>query len=107
MSRCGWSGVTILWRKKWKIRAPGSEFARPLITDKRIYYGATDNRVYGVKRRSGHRVWVTDVEGRAIRPLELLQVSAPPDVRFIGPRGSRTMDLVVVLPDSGRSIGSK
>jgi hypothetical protein len=100
--RCG--SCRKVWRKKWRIRAPGSEFARPLITDKRIYYGATDNQVYGVKRGSGHRVWATDVGGRVIRPLELLQVSAPPDVRFIGPRGSRTMDLVLVVPGSGDSI---
>jgi len=92
------------WRKKWRVRAPGSEFARPLVTDKRVYYGATDNRVYGVKRRNGHRVWATDVGGRVIRPLELLRVTAPPDVRYIGKRGSRMMELVLVVPDSGDSI---
>jgi len=92
------------WRKKWKVRAPGSEFARPLVTDKRVYYGATDNRVYSVKRKNGHRVWATDVGGRVIRPLELLRVPAPPDVRYIGKRGSRMMDLVLVVPDSGDSI---
>lgn len=100
--RCG--SCRKVWRKKWKVRAPGSEFARPLITDKRVYYGATDNRVYSVKRRNGHRIWATDVGGRVIRPLELVQISAPPDVRFIGPRGSRTMNLVLVLPDNGDSI---
>lgn len=100
--RCG--SCRKVWRKKWKIRAPGSQFARPLITGKRIYYGATDNQVYGVKRKSGHRVWATDVGGRVIRPLELLRVSAPPDVRYAGRRGSRMMDLVLVVPDSGDSI---
>lgn len=92
------------WRKKWKVRAPGSQFARPLVTDKRVYYGATDNRVYSVKRRNGHRVWATDVGGRVIRPLELLTVPAPPDAKYVGKRGSRMMDLVLVLPDSGVSI---
>ena len=92
------------WRKKWKVRVPGSEFARPLVTDKRVYYGTTDNRVYSVKRRNGHRVWATDVGGRVIRPLALLRVPAPPDVRFVGPRGSRLMDLVLVVPGSGDSI---
>lgn len=100
--RCG--SCRKVWKKKWRVRAPGSQFARPLITDKRVYYGATDNQVYGVKRGNGHRVWATDVGGRVIRPLEVLRVSAPPDVRFIGPRGSRTMDLVLVVPDSGDSI---
>jgi len=92
------------WRKKWKVRVPGSEFARPLVTHKRVYYGATDNRVYSVKRRNGHRVWATDVGGRVIRPLALLRIPAPPEALFIGPRGSRMMDLVLIVPDSGDSI---
>lgn len=92
------------WRKKWRVRAPGSAFARPLVTRKRVYYGATDNQVYSVKRRNGHRVWATDVGGRVLRPLELLRITAPPETLYIGPRGSRMMDLVLVVPDSGETI---
>jgi hypothetical protein len=92
------------WRKKWKVRAPGSDFARPLVTDKRVYYGTTDNRVYSVKRKNGHRVWATDIGGRVIRPLELLRVTAPPDLKYIGRRGTRLMDVVLVVPDSGESM---
>jgi hypothetical protein len=92
------------WKKCWKLRAPGSEFARPLITDRRVYYGATDNRVYCVKRRTGHRVWVTDVGARVLRPLELLRVVAPPDPRYLEKGSLLEMDVILVAPYSGAEI---
>lgn len=92
------------WRKKWKLRAPGSAFARPLVTDRRIFYGTTDNRVYCVKRGNGHRVWVSDVDGRVLRPLELLRVPVPPDPRFVKGIKAVSLDLVLVVPDDGASM---
>jgi outer membrane protein assembly factor BamB len=92
------------WRKKWRLRASGSAFARPLVTDRRIFYGTTDNRVYCVKRGNGHRVWVTDVEGRVLRPLELVRVPLPPDPRYIMGIKAVALDLVLVVPDDGASM---
>ncbi|HXV74790.1 MAG TPA: PQQ-binding-like beta-propeller repeat protein [Candidatus Polarisedimenticolaceae bacterium] len=92
------------WRTRWKIRAPGSQFARPLVTEHRIYYGTTDNRVYCVKRKSGHRVWVSDVRGRVLRPLELLEVSAPPHPRYFDRNRPLTMGVILVIPDGGAEL---
>jgi hypothetical protein len=57
------------WRKKWKLRVAGSTVSPPLVASKRLYFGAMDNRLYSVKRRNGHRIWVADVESRLSRPL--------------------------------------
>jgi len=92
------------WRKKWKLRASGSAFARPLVTDRRIFYGTTDNRVYCVKRGNGHRVWVSDVKGRVLRPLELVRVPVPPDPRYFTGIKAIALDLVLVVPDDGASM---
>jgi outer membrane protein assembly factor BamB len=75
-----------------------------LITDRRIYYGTTDNRVYCVKRRSGYRVWVTDVHARVVRPLELLHVPAPPNPFYFGSHTTLEIEVILVTPFSGAEI---
>ena len=94
------------WKKKWRIRAPGDEFARPVVTDRRVFYGTTDNRVFAVKRRNGHRVWAADIPGRVVRPLELVRVQAPPELVARGKsKGSSLwLDLILVVPASGRTL---
>jgi hypothetical protein len=52
------------WKKRWRLRVAGNTLAPPLVTETRVYFGAQDNRVYSVKARSGHRVWVSDVGAR-------------------------------------------
>jgi hypothetical protein len=90
------------WQKKWKLRVPGRAIAPPLVTDKRVFYGAMNNRVYGVKRKNGHRVWEADVEGRASRHIV---VWPPPAVgSTIGAvtlDPTRSIELVMIVPDSG------
>jgi len=67
------------WRRGWRLRVPGLAQAPPLITARRVYYGAADNRVYGVKRKNGHRVWATPLDGRVLRPLALWVAAGRPD----------------------------
>ena len=57
------------WKRVWKLRTAGIPDATPLVQGRRVYFGSADNRVYGVRRRNGHRVWATDVEGRVLRTL--------------------------------------
>ena len=92
------------WRRVWKVRAPGSEFARPVVTERRVFYGTTDNRVYSVKRRNGHRVWVAEVAGRVVRPLEAVRVEAPADYAAKSKSSSLWIDLILVVPANGRSM---
>jgi len=92
------------WKKIWRIRAPGDEFARPVVSDHRVFYGTTDNRVYAVKRRSGHRVWAAEIPGRVVRPLEQVRVQAPTELATLSKKASLWLDLILVVPASGRTM---
>jgi len=59
------------WRRRWRLRVAGLAQVPPVVTDRRVYYGSADNQVYGVRRKNGHRAWVTPLEGRILRPLSL------------------------------------
>jgi hypothetical protein len=59
------------WRRRWRMRVAGLAQAAPLVTEQRVYYGAADNKVYGVRRKNGHRAWATALDGRIQRPLAL------------------------------------
>ena len=84
------------WRRRWRLRVAGVDLAPPLVTEKRVFYGALDNRVYAVKRRNGHRVWEADLEGRISRRLRLWQ---PPEENE-----PPAYSLVLVVPDDGSGI---
>jgi len=84
------------WRKKWKLRVAGDGLPPPLVTEKRVYFGAFDNRVYSVKRRNGHRVWKADLPSRVSEPLARW-------LHTIGGEGN-DLDLVILIPDSRTSI---
>jgi outer membrane protein assembly factor BamB len=84
------------WRKKWKLRVAGDDLPPPLVTEKRVYFGAFDNRVYGVKRKNGHRVWEADLPSRVSEPLARW-------FNAIGEDGA-ALDLVILIPDSRTSI---
>lgn len=91
------------WRQRWRLRVAGVGLAPPLVTDKRIFYGALDNRVYGLKRRNGHRVWAADLDGRVSRSLRLWQ----PPAGEAGPDGEAEEtppSLILVVPDDGSGI---
>jgi hypothetical protein len=82
------------WRRSWRLRVAGSTVAPPLVTPDRVYFGAMDNRLYCVKRRNGHRIWVADAESRLSRPLVLWQVLG----RAPGSGGSG-FELILTVPD--------
>jgi hypothetical protein len=84
------------WRKKWKLRVAGKGLPLPLVTEKRVYYGAYDNRIYAVKRKNGHRVWETDLPDRTSRTLE----------RWLGGSGGDEpeMEMILLIPDDRRTI---
>jgi len=84
------------WRRCWRLRVPGLAPTPPVMTAKRVYYGAADNRVYSVKRKNGHRLWVTVLDGRVLRPLAL----------WIDPDASKQPGIAAILavPEPGREL---
>jgi len=97
------------WKKKWKLRAAGNTVAPPLVGDGRVFFGTLENRIYGVKAKNGHRLWSTEVDGRASRPLVLW--IPPPDatIEDVGPHLETPEDasgsnVVLVVTDAGREV---
>ena len=103
----------------------GSTVSPPLVTQKRVYFGALDNRVYCIKRRSGHRVWAIDVAGRVTRPLMIVTIHDLPATepepaeqdagtdttkkkkkskKGAEAEAPRSVELLLVVPDHGSSI---
>jgi hypothetical protein len=77
------SGCRGGWRRHWRLRVPGLAPARPLMTENRVYFGSADNRVFGVRRRNGHRLWATALDGRVLRELALWVATTEADVAAI------------------------
>lgn len=104
--RCRWlcSG----WDKIWKLRVPGSRLGRPLLTETRVYFGALDNRVYSLRKRSGNRIWASDIQERPSRPVRLWEGSTrPADSAATGPDEDDAAErhrLILVLPDAGSRL---
>jgi hypothetical protein len=93
------------WKKKWKLRVSGTVPAPPLVTNDRVFYGALDNRVYSVKRKNGHRVWVADVDGRASRRLRIWRGTvARLQVLEATPWEGTPMEVILVVPENGSGI---
>ena len=83
------------WRRRWRLQVPGLAPTLPIVTAKRVYYGSADNRVYGVKRKNGHRLWVTALDGRVLRPLAL----------WVDPTTSAPgIAAILAVPEPGREM---
>ncbi len=103
------------WSTKWALRIPGTDSAPPLAVGRRLYVGASDNRVYAMKARNGHRLWVRDLGARAVRPLAawsgvLPERDAPGadtiDVELLlVPRGDGA-SLEALDPHDGKTVGT-
>ncbi len=82
------------WKRRWVLKTPGSTPAPPLLVGKSILFGCSDNRVYALKARNGHRLWYQDLGHRILFPL----------VHWRGRLGPLDYDLVLVVPHPGKSI---
>lgn len=95
------------WRPRWRLRVAGSTFTAPLVTRHRVYLGAMDNRVYGIKRRNGHRLWATEVGSRVTRPMVLVDDLIFDDSleqRGKNKKKKRPLALLLLIPDSGSEL---
>jgi len=92
------------WKRRWKLRVPGNTPATPLVADDRVYFGALDNRVYCVKARNGHRVWVADIGARVTLPLIRWEGERPTDADSnpeTTEESSETLRLILAVPSAG------
>lgn len=85
------------WRRDWMLRVAGTSFAPPLVTARRVYFGTTDNRVFALKRRNGHRLWEAEVDGRASRPIALWEADRPAE-------GAAPLAALLVVPETGSAL---
>jgi hypothetical protein len=90
------------WHKTWKLRVSGNNIAPPLLTDRRVFFGSQNNRVYGLRKRNGHQVWSTDLDQRISRRLVHYQgqLEAPPE----STNDAQDLELILVLPDPGSRL---
>ncbi|HZN54412.1 MAG TPA: hypothetical protein VFB67_03750 [Candidatus Polarisedimenticolaceae bacterium] len=93
------------WKRDWKIVAPNSIFAPPLLIGPRLCYSGLDDRVTCVRASNGHRLWAVDLGDRISRPLSRW----PEDDPATGTRpkrGDRAVegDILLVVPDDGASV---
>ena len=88
------SARSAVWKRRWHLKTPGGTPAPPLLVGKALLFGCTDNRVYALKARNGHRLWFQDLGQRVLVPL----------VHWRGALGPNDHDLILVIPHPARSI---
>lgn len=95
----GWSRE---WRLKWHLRTPGGIPSPPLPVGRAVLFGCTDNRIYAVRAKNGHRLWVQDVGERVTRPLVLWEGKIePPAGEMTEPAetsSSREFQVILTVP---------
>jgi hypothetical protein len=92
------------WKGTWKLRVPGNTLAPPLIGERHVYFGALDNRVYCVKARNGHRVWVTDLGARVSSPLVSWRGSIGGRPLHDTTSPQEELSLILAVPDGGAEL---
>jgi len=98
-----WSGVRKRWVRDWKIVAPNSFLAAPVVVGPRLCYAGLDDLVTCVRASNGHRLWAVDVGDRISRSLARWPSKAPDereDTRERAVEGA----LLLVVPDDGASV---
>ena len=83
------------WSASWRIIAPNSILAPPILLGPRLCYAGLDDRVTCVRASNGHRVWAVDLGDRLSRGLTCWPAC-----------GNGTIDgeILLVVPDDGASL---
>jgi hypothetical protein len=89
------STVRKRWVSSWRIVAPNSIMAPPILLGPRLCYTGLDDRVTCVRASNGHRLWAVDLGDRLSRGL-----SCWPDCTNRDVNG----EILLVVPDDGASI---
>jgi outer membrane protein assembly factor BamB len=81
------------WKRDWKIVAPNSFLAQPVIVGPRLCYAGLDDLVTCVRASNGHRLFAVDVGDRISRPLGRWPKDPP-----------EAAEILLVVPDDGASV---
>lgn len=92
------------WKLRWRIVAPNSTLAPPLLLGPRLCYPGLDDRVTCVRASNGHRLWTADLGDRLSRPI-----AAWPPMIGTTPEAARhdrvvEGEVLLVVPDAGAAI---
>jgi hypothetical protein len=83
------------WASSWKIVAPNSIFAQPLLLGPRLCYAGLDDRVTCVRASNGHRLWTVDLGDRLSRGLTSWPAGGDPSI---------DPEILLAVPDDGASV---
>ena len=83
------------WVRSWRIVAPNSIMAPPILLGPRLCYTGLDDRVTCVRASNGHRLWAVDLGDRLSRGL-----TCWPACGGVAVEG----EVLLVVPDDGASV---
>lgn len=83
------------WVSSWRIVAPNSIMAPPILLGPRLCYAGLDDRVTCVRASNGHRVWAVDLGDRLSRGLACWPACGT---------GPIDGEILLVVPDDGASL---
>ncbi len=83
------------WVASWRIVAPNSIMAPPILLGPRLCYAGLDDRVTCVRASNGHRVWAVDLGDRLSRELTCWPTCG---------KGTGDGEILLVVPDDGASL---
>jgi hypothetical protein len=83
------------WAASWRIIAPNSIMAPPILLGPRLCYAGLDDRVTCVRASNGHRVWAVDLGDRLSRGMTCWPACGT---------GSIDGEILLVVPDDGASL---
>ena len=83
------------WAGSWRIVAPNSIMAPPILLGPRLCYAGLDDRVTCVRASNGHRLWAVDLGDRLSRGLACWPACGSP---------TGDGEVLLVVPDDGASV---
>jgi hypothetical protein len=89
------SRVRKKWVSSWRIVAPNSIMAPPILLGPRLCYAGLDDRVTCVRASNGHRLWAVDLGDRLSRGLTCWPACETP---------TSAGEILLVVPDDGASV---
>lgn len=97
-------GASERWNRAWRLRRVGSVPFPPLLLGDRLFFASSDDRIYAVRAKNGHRLWATDVGDRLSRELSLWEATVPRFGRGKEPDREVTIHLLLAVPDGGAAL---
>jgi hypothetical protein len=98
-----WSRTRKRWVHRWKIVAPNSFLAAPVLIGPRLCYAGLDDLVTCVRASNGHRLWADDLGDRISRPIARWP-GTPSEAELKRGEHGIEGEMLLVVPDDGASL---